>query len=506
MTWIGRRTGLVGVVLGAIVVLGLAATLAVASGPRAARAAVPRFVPGACPSLALKVIPVLRKARCGVLVVPENRAKPNGHTIRLPVALVPAVSRTPAADPVVFLAGGPGASAIGQAQILIDAGLNRDRELVLMDQRGTVLTRPTLRCPEIDRFTARSLGLVYDAASTGRLHVAATRACYRRLTARGIDLGAYNTTESAADLADLRTALGIHEWNVFGVSYGTDLALTMMREHPQGIRSVTLDGVTPPQTVSLGGLWGNAREGFDSLFRACASQPRCRARHPHLAKTFTRLVRRLEAHPITTRVRPATGGPARKVVLDGGALVNWLVLLALTNNLRPAPAFIGQLADGHPQNIAATWFAQGAGNALIYGVACSEWVPYHPASAVLSQGRRAFPSYPASVLAQPPQVPFMTEDCSVWKVPKAPAAQRAVTRSTIPTLMLNGSLDSITPPSWGRIAARTLPRSTFVTIPGAGHFVIPGSRCAQRVFTSFLSTPTSPDTGCVAKLRTPAFK
>jgi pimeloyl-ACP methyl ester carboxylesterase len=131
--------------------------------------------------------------------------------------VVPAVSCTPARDPVVYLAGGPGGSALGAAQILVDAGFNRDRELVLMDQRGTLLTTPSVQCPEIERFTVRSLGLVYDAASTGRLHVAATRACYRRLTARGIDLGAYNTTESADDLADLRTALGIHEWNLFGV-------------------------------------------------------------------------------------------------------------------------------------------------------------------------------------------------------------------------------------------------------------------------------------------------
>jgi pimeloyl-ACP methyl ester carboxylesterase len=346
---------------------------------------------------------------------------------------------------------------------------------------------------------------VYDAASTGRLHVAATRACYRRLRARGIDLGAYNTTESAADYADLRTALGIDEWNVFGVSYGTDLALTLMREHQQGIRSVTLDSVTPPQTVSLGRFWGNVREGFDSLFRACAAQHRCRARHPGVAKTFTRLVRRLEARPLSTRVRPPTGGPPRNVVLDGGALVNWLIEAALNNTLRTAPAFIDDLANGHPQQIAASW-APGAASALIYGVACSEWVPYERPSDVLRRGRRAFPSYPASVLAQPPQLPFMTEDCRVWKVPKAPAAQRAVTHSTIPTLILTGSLDSVTPPSWGRIAARTLPNSTFVTIPGAGHFVLPVSRCAQHVFASFLATPTAPNTSCVAKLHTPAFK
>jgi pimeloyl-ACP methyl ester carboxylesterase len=123
---------------------------------------------------------------------------------------------------------------------LVDVGLNRDRDLILMDQRGTAgFSKPGLFCTESLRFVARRVGLVYDAASTGRRQVAATRACHRRLVEWGIDLGAYNTTESAADFAELRAALGIPEWNVYGVSYGTDLALTYMREHPEGIRSVT---------------------------------------------------------------------------------------------------------------------------------------------------------------------------------------------------------------------------------------------------------------------------
>src|SRR5439155_5733048 len=123
------------------------------------------------------------------------------------------------------------------------------------------------------------VGLVYDAASTGRAQAVATRGCHRRLLQRGIDLAAYNTTENAADFADLRVALGIAEWNVFGVSYGSDLALTLMREHPQGTRSVTLDSVVPPHSVTLGGFWDNARRGFNNFFAACAAQRRCHQRH-----------------------------------------------------------------------------------------------------------------------------------------------------------------------------------------------------------------------------------
>ena len=129
-----------------------------------------------------------------------------------------------------------------------------------MDQRGTLFTDPALLCPESDRARASTVGLRYDSDESGTLLVDASRECYERLMAEGVDLGAYNSKQNAADFADLRKALGIKEWNVYGVSYGTDLALTYMREHPEGIRSVAIDSVVPPYTV-MGDFWTNAGEG-----------------------------------------------------------------------------------------------------------------------------------------------------------------------------------------------------------------------------------------------------
>ena len=485
-------------------------------GPRAA--APGTFEPVACSAVTVHIggqvysvdsLPALKAARCGYLSVPEDRSRPSGRTIRLAVAIVPPVSQTPAPDPVVNLAGGPGLSAIGAGPGLIDAGLNRDRELILMDQRGVGFSKPSLSCPESARFVAGRVGLVYDAASTGRRQEAATRACHRRLLERGIDLGAYNTTENAADFADLRAALGIQQWNLYGLSYGTDLALTLMREHPDGIRSVTLDSVVPPHVVTLGGFWDNARRGFNNLFAACAAQPRCHRRHPELRRTFRRLVRKLESHPLTTRVRPTPDATPVKVVLDGGALTNWLILMALGPPDYPkVPNWIDQLAAGRPRNIAASWarLSPAPGNGLQYGVECSEWVPSEPRSKLLKKGRRVFPRYPDSVLAQAPQVPFAFKDCGVWNVPKAPASQRAVTRSTIPTLLLSGSFDTATAPWQAQIAARTLPDSTVATIPGVGHDAVAKSRCARRVLASFLSAPSAPNTDCVARLSPPTLR
>jgi pimeloyl-ACP methyl ester carboxylesterase len=515
-----------GVLLALALVLGTCAAVLFAgsaagttsTGRAAQTAASVAFAPIACSEvsvhrggrlIAASSIRALRTARCGYLVVPENRSRPTGRTIRLAVALVPPVSQTPAPDPVVFLAGGPGGGAIGAAPGLIDSGFNRDRELILMDQRGVSFSKPQLFCPESARYVARRVGLVYDAASTGRQQVAATAACHRRLVGRGIDLPAYNTTENAADFADLREALEIPEWNVYGISYGTDLALTLMRDHPAGIRSVTLDSVVPPQTVSLGGFWDNAREGFDNLFSACTVQRRCRKRHPRLRETFTRLVRKLESRPLTTQVKPTPGGPPVKVALDGGTLVNWLIDMALGPPGYPnVPKWIDQLAAGRPRNIATSWarISQQPGSGLQYGVVCSEWAPDSSESGLLERGRQAFPRYPSSVLAQAPQIPFTFSECRVWDVPKAPAAQRAVTQSSIPTLLLSGTFDAVTPPSQARIAAGTLANSTVAAIPGVGHDTVAKSRCAQRVLASFLTTPSAPNTGCVTRLSPPTLR
>jgi len=475
--------------------------------------AVPRFVPTACPT---KPVPTTlpADARCGFLVVPENRAKPAGRTIRLTVGIVPAASPHPAPDPIVYLAGGPGGFPLSEAQALIAAGFNRDRELILISQRGTIYGPPTPAptCPEVDQAFIHTLGLPLDGSQAIRLNVAATRACYQRLLAEGSDLGAYNTTENAADVADLRVALGIGEWNVFGDSYGTNLAMTLMREHPLGIRSVTIDSVEPPEVVAANLFAPNAREGFDRLFRACMKQSQCWRRSPGIEQTFTNLVRRLEAHPVTTRVAPSAGAPPVKVVLDGGRLANWLIDESFnTADFRNVPAMIAELANGNPRPIATQVAARVVGGGigilgygLALGVGCAEWIPYMKGS-ILSAGRRAFPAYPASVLRPALHITYLPQECTVWKVPKAPAAQRAATPSTIPTLLLAGSFDAVTPTSWARIGARTLPNSTLLQFAGIGHFVTLASRCAQRVFASFLATPSAPHTACVAKVRPPTF-
>ncbi|MGW2522357.1 alpha/beta fold hydrolase [Streptomyces sp. NPDC001617] len=465
-----------------------------------------RFVPGPCPKT-----PEPIPGRCGVLEVPESRAHGGGRTIRLTVAIVAATSKRPARDPVVFMEGGPGGDAIGAIPFLVASHVNQDRDLIVMTQRGGPYSQPHLSCPEIDRFNAKAVGLPYDAPSTGRLLVRAAKECRDRLTARGVELSAYNTTENAADFAALRQALGISKWNVYGYSYGTDLALTYLRLHPEGVRSVAIDSVAPPQIVSLPWTWDSAREGIEAIFEACEAQPRCNSRYPHLSHTLAQQVRRLEAHPLTLTVPPPGDGNPVRVVLDGGTLVNLLVADGGALPAVDVPAALDELARGNPRRIAQVQ-AAGATAAigefaygLTHSVACAEWVPGSTKSDLLAAGRRAFPGWPDTVLAQAPQLPFEYDLCRAWHVPDRTAIQRKATFSKVPTLIISGTFDAKTGASWGPYTGRTLARSTAVQIPGIGHFVVPQSPCAQDVLASFLAHPTAPDTRCVAGLAPAPF-
>ena len=194
----------------------------------------------------------LKGARCGRISVPESRQRPGGRTIRLSVAIIPAKAAKPKSDPIVWLAGGPGDDAITEVPMALAGKLNENRDVIFLSQRGTYSAQPRLTCESLDRWALETLNVPWDAAAAGNAYSAATLKCRRELAAKTDDLGAFNTLESADDLEDLRVALHIAKWNLYGISYGTDLALTYMRRHPGGIRAVGIDGVLPPSLAGGG--------------------------------------------------------------------------------------------------------------------------------------------------------------------------------------------------------------------------------------------------------------
>jgi len=497
-----------------------AVALAACGGPAGSRAtatqsAVASFESAPCPSPVVAGLPEADlgpEFSCGYLRVPENRAHPDGRTIKIGVARATAQSPEPGADPLVYLAGGPGGTAIGSAEALVrQLGINRDRDVIFVDQRGTLHADPLLSCPEIDHFVDQSTGMSISAPSTAQLDLDSVRACRSRLASAGDDLSAYNTTENAADIADLRTALKIDRWNIYGVSAGSDLALQLLRDHPDGIRSVVLDSVVPPQTNSITQLWPTAAEGYRALFEACAAQPGCAAAYPNLARDFIKTVQRLTKTPLSVDLPAENGKPARRVVIDGYTLANLVVVASLTPGTYAAlPQTISAIAKGDgtaAANAVLTGIPPAGltGYGLQYGVFCREGAAFTDPAAVLAGARQALPDLPTEVLALQPQVARVMDECGVWNVGRADPAVHRPTSSDVPALLITGTFDAVTPPSQADEAAKTLPHGKVVRFPGLGHDVLIASDCGRQIVADFLSRPDSYDTHCAEAMQPPTF-
>ena len=226
----------------------------------------------------------------------------------------------------------------------------------------------------------------------------------------------------------------------------------------------------------------------------------------------------LEAEPLTITMRDPANGEALKIVVDGGALIDWLRDQSRTNtSLTRIPDLLDQLAQGRAEALAAIAMyriqlappskpgAPSTSYGLAYGVGCREQFSTH--EEVAEAGRQAFPLYPASIQDQAVATwAYTSDDCRrVWKVPAAPAEVRQPLVSSLPTLLISGSFDAVTSLDFAKSVAASLSTSTVISIPGIGHFVLPHSPCAQRVTASFLTDPSNPDTSCVGALKPPAF-
>jgi len=472
------------------------------------------FESAPCPSPNVPGLPQLDlgpEFSCGDLSVPENRSKPDGRKIKVAVARVKAASPSPKPDPLVYLTGGPGGPGLAAAQVLVNDGINRDRDVIFVDQRGTLHSDPKLTCPEIDDFNLKATGTSIQAPSTADADLVAVRACHDRLAAAGYDLSAYNTTENAADIADLRTALHINQWNVYGVSYGSDLALQLLRDHPDGIRSVVVDSLLPPQTNFITEGWPAAAEGFRALFDACAAQPGCAAAYPNLSDEFTSTVARLAKQPLTVGIPAANGQPPRRVVIDGYTLANVVVQASLApGKFAALPKTIHSIASGDGAAAAADVVGGLTPPGIVaygltYGVFCREHAAFANPAIAAATAQQALPEFPPDVLGLIPQAPRLFGECDLWDVGHADDAVHQPARSGVPVLLLNGTLDAVTPPSQADEAAATLPHARVVRFRGLGHDVLPTSDCARQIVAEFLNRPDNFDTRCADAMQPPTF-
>src|SRR2546421_9133219 len=474
--------------------------------------ATPRFEPTACHFKLGAGLVAGRDVRCGAVVVPEDRSVPHGPTIRLAVAIFKSPRPHPAPDPFVFLQGGPGGALIDDLGSAITkqtrtTNFPADRDLILLDQRGTGLSQPSLACKETTALDYRTLRQHLSSQRQADLQVQAAQQCRTRLVASGINLNAYTTQADAADVADLRVALGYGALNLYAVSYGTRLALTVMRTHPQGIRSVILDSVEPPGVNAISSPFASTTRAFAMLFNGCAAAAACNAAFPHLQQTFYRVVQRLNAQPVTIRTKDPTTGKTYTVLLTGDRMIDLLFSALYYTPFIPALPGMIVLADRGNFAFPAAIYGllelidASINQGVYYSVECSEDAPFTTAQQVRTDARVLDPVIrPDLLVGQLGELRV----CQGWHVRPVPAAQRQSVTSAIPTLILSGQYDPITPPAASLQAAKTLRHSYRFVFPGTGHGVYQTHNCPNRIVVAFEDDPAHrPDARCIAAMTGP---
>lgn len=443
---------------------------------------------------------------CGYVTVPERHSNPDGPTIRLAVAILKSRDPNPAPDPLFLAQGGPGGSTIDTyTQLLPTAQFPGNRDIVLFDQRGTLYSQPALVCDEFFDLIIETIDQDLTDEEALRLSQEAMLACRDRLVSEGIDLSAYNSLENAADIEALRVALGYDQINLYGVSYGSLLALHTMRDHPEGLRSVILDAVVPPQINFIVESPQSQDRAFTLFFEACADDPACNAAFPDLESVFYGLVDQLNANPVRAPMTDPETGITYDGLIDGDTLQSALFQLLYASDVIPIlPKVIDDVRDGSyavlGRLLGLFIFDRSISYGMYYSILCAEDADFTLEDLPLEGVR-----------------PWIAEDarqdavellslCAQWGVEPLEPFVDAPVSSDIPTLVLSGAFDPITPPAFGEVAAQTLAQSYVYTFPTSGHGAAFQGECPDQIIAAFLDDPAvEPDATCVNDLRAPDF-
>lgn len=436
---------------------------------------------------------------CGYVTVPVRHEEPDGPTLRLPVAIRPATNPGGPDDPLFLAQGGPGGDAFGVFTLLVPpTAIAAERDLVIFNQRGTQYSEPDLSCSET--FDALPAILAADTDTAEQLINDALQACYDRLVAEGVDISAFNSLQNAADVEAIRRALGYDDYNFYGVSYGTLLGLHLMRQNPDGLRSVILDSVAPTDVNFVSEIAASENRIYDALFAQCQADPTCRAAYPNLEARYVALIEQLDESPVTLTLTDPDSGSSYDALVDGAAMRSIIYqLLYVPRMYAVFPKMVADLEAGDYRYIETMWplfaFDQTVAEGMYYSVICAEDADIDVAALDL-QGIRPIVAESASDDLQ-----SFVDTCALWPVDLLPGTVDDPVISDVPTLLLSGAYDPVTPPRFADAAAANLSNAFNLVDPTASHGVAFQNDCVNGIIQDFLNDPlTEPNSACLAQL------
>jgi pimeloyl-ACP methyl ester carboxylesterase len=438
--------------------------------------------------------PLSTMGQCGWLRVAENPAEPDGRSIAIRVARIPARGRVTKPDPLVFFAGGPGQAATETWPMVAYAlrKVNESRDILLVDQRGTGQSN-ALKCPEIELEVA--LAADWDALAR------VTRDCLESIDG---DPRFYTTTIAMHDIDAARAALGYDTVNLYGGSYGTRAAQVYLRLFPEQVRTIVLDGVVP-QTLALGSE--HAEKLDQAIFRVlagCDDDPVCAKAFPQTRRKLRELIAMLEAEPTEVTVAHPTTGKPFSVTFDREVLASSLRFLTYSADTQAMLPLL--VHEAHTERsferlasqmlIAASGLQQSISQGMELSVMCAEDYPRFPAGGGLGKFLMG------DLMHRAVQI-----QCGIWPQGAVPENFGDPVSADVPVLLLSGELDPVTPPEYADQVAAHFPQAMHLVAPGQGHIVTTRG-CVGELASQFIIEGSFEglDTACLSRMQaTPYF-
>ena len=394
----------------------------------------------------------------GILLVPSCRQQAESPSLALSFVRVPA-KRDRGLAPLIVLAGGPGVSAIGAFETGFFEHVERLSEIcdvVTFDQRGCHSALPDLGNPfrpayDLDTVLTRESFLVAQRENAGRL------ASYWR--DRGVDLNAYNTIESAADVDDLRKALGVDKINLHGASYGSHLGLTVIKQHAEQVERAILCIVEGLDDTHK--LPANTDRHFRHLAELARAAPNLGGQCPDLFAEISDVLDAFQRTPVRLKLsgidRPLHIGKFAVQTILGNALGS-------IHAIKGLPDFVRQLARRDLSTLTRRldrWLKGPGSHGMMLAMDFASGAS--PERLALIESQRV-----DALLDDSFNLPFPFIG-DVLGVDDLGADFRAPVQTDTPALFCCGTLDGRTPISNAEAVQRGFSESRLIVVEGATH-------------------------------------
>ncbi len=480
--------------------------LAASAAPGVAAETTAAFEPAPCKFEGVKASWAKKnRVECGWLNVRESRDKPDSRKLKLWVAIARADGADRREDPILYIQGGPGVATVDYffpyfPKSKTWPGFRKARDMVFFDQRGTGRSQPAF-CPELNATLAQVQQEAPPAREALDRSKAAYAACRPKMLAQGMDFTAFNSTVTVEDAEDLRRALGIARWNVYGISYGSLVGLEYLRRHPESLRSTILDSLFPPNSPFGAEQIGMTAAAYQAVQRACTLDSGCRERFPDILGALRQAVERLDAAPLS---RPEGGRITGDTLRD----IMWMMLVR-TSTVPWVPLALERAAAGDEaviRKLDALYGGIDGGFGDISEGQSLAVVCYEIFGGRTTDARKmVFQRHPYLV-AQDAIPSDYDELCASWQPQRAPLTFHAPVFSEVPTLLYGGEFDPATPYDDAVLAAKNLPNGTLVYVKGASHAAFALDDCTRGIAHAFLDAPSKqPDLGCLAQRKDTVF-